>query len=195
MLCDVMWCHFMLVQYYAVLQSTALYYKVQRQSYKVLLQYYSILQSTTLYYKVPLQYHSSTTLYYSSTIQSTSLFSHSPRLWLEPSEMFVRKWWFARSILHPPKRTCPLKRVQFSTQFKRKGSSSNHYSSGDMLVFEGNVGFFLSKPPTLKDGKGESTMGNDLKKSIPLRKGDYLLGDFRTLQIVSGQNCHTRVHF
>ena len=65
----------MLLQYYSVLQSTTLYYKVLLQYYstkyyssttlyyKVLLQYYSVLQSTTpvlvsttLYYKVLLQY-------------------------------------------------------------------------------------------------------------------------------------------
>ena len=72
-----------LLQYYSVLQSTTLYYKVRRQYYSVLqsttpvlLRYYSVLQSTTpvllcttKYY----QYYSSTTLYYKVLLQYYSV--------------------------------------------------------------------------------------------------------------------------
>ena len=54
---------------------TAQYYSSTIPYCKVLLQYYSVLQSTTLYYKVLPQHYSSATLYYTVLLRTTKYHS------------------------------------------------------------------------------------------------------------------------
>ena len=54
---------------------TAQYYSSTIPYCKVLLQYYSVLQSTTLYYKVLPQHYSSATLYYTVLLRTTKYYS------------------------------------------------------------------------------------------------------------------------